>query len=331
MGGMRRRRFLFATGAMLATSLARPQTGSVHRVVFVQNIRPPEPWTILASFSAEMQVLGHVHGRNLQIEVLVCERDLRDLDAVAERAVAGRPDVLLAFEPIAQAIRAKTQSIPIVLTGAFDPVKAGLAKSLRHPGMNVTGMTQLNDQLPAKHLEILREIHPGLARVGQLLDESASGCNITEANTRQAVRDIGAEYLSYRVWNRSSIESAFADMKRNAPDVLMTCPSAVLYAFRHVLFENVLRRRIPLTSYISHSVPRGVLFAYGSSLHHIYRRLAVYVDRILRGAHPGELPIEQPTVFELVVNLDTARDLGLAIPQSVLVRADRIVGPGGGE
>jgi putative ABC transport system substrate-binding protein len=331
MGGNQRRQFLIAAGGLLAAGLARAQVGGVHRVVFVQNIKPAEPWTVLESFRAAMQELGHEHGRNLQIEVLVCERDLSNLPAVVDAAIARKPHVLLAFEPIAQVLRAKTQSIPIVLTGAFDPVKAGLAFSLRRPGMNVTGMTQLNDQLPAKHLEVLREIHPRLTRVGQLLDESASGCKITEANTRQAARSVGAAYMPYRVSDQSSIQSAFDRMQRDAPDALMTCPSAVLYAYRDLLFENALRQRLPLTSYISHSVPRGVLFAYGSSLHHIYRRLAVYVDRILRGAQPGELPIEQPTAFELVVNLDTARDLGLTIPQSVLVRADRVVGPGGGE
>lgn len=328
---MQRRQFLIAVGGLFAARLARAQVGGVHRVVFVQNIKPAAPSTLLESFRMAMQELGHENGRNLQIEVLVCERDLSDLPAVVDAAIARRPHVLLAFEPIAQVLRAKTQSTPIVLTGAFDPVKAGLAYSLRRPGMNVTGMTQLNDQLPAKHLEVLREIHPRLTRIGQLLDESASGCKITEANTRQAARGVGAAYIPYRVSDQSSIESAFDRMQRDAPDVLMTCPSAVLYAYRELLFENVLRRRIPLTSYISHSVPRGVLFAYGTDLHHIYRRLAVYVDKILRGAQPGELPIEQPTVFELVVNLDTARDLGLTIPQSVLVRADRVVGPGGGE
>ncbi len=331
MAGMQRREFLIAAGGLFAARLALAQPGEVHRVAFVQNIRPAKPSTLLESFRVAMQELGHVHGGNLQIDVLVCERDLSNLPEVVDEAIALKPHVLLAFEPIAQVLRAKTQSIPIVLTGAFDPVKAGLAYSLRRPGMNVTGMTQLNDQLPAKHLEVLREIHPRLARVGQLLDESASGCKITEANTRQAASSIGAVYMPYRVMDRVSIESAFEKMRGDAPDVLMTCPSAVLYAFRDFLFENVLRQRVPLTSYISHSVPRGVLFAYGSNLHHIYRRLAVYVDRILRGARPGELPIEQPTVFELVVNLDTAKDLGLTIPQSVLVRADRVVGPGGGE
>ena len=331
MAGIRRRQIVIGAGALLAASLARTWADVVHRVVFVHNIRPAEPWTILESFRAEMQKFGHVHGRNLQIEVLVCERDLSNLGAVVDDAIARRPDVLLAFEPIAQVMRAKTQTIPIVLTGAFDPVKAGLAHSLRQPGMNVTGMTQLNDQLPAKHLEILREIYPRLERVGQLLDESASGCKITEANTVRAVRSSGLAYVPYHVSDGASIRRAFEEMQGRPANVLMTCPSAVLYSYRDLLFESVLRQRIPLTSYISHSVPRGVLFAYGTNLHHIYRRLAVYVDRILRGAKPGDLPIEQPTVFELVVNLDTAKDLGLTVPQSVLVRADRIVGPGGGE
>jgi len=242
-----------------------------------------------------------------------------------DEALARKPNVLLAWESIAQVIRSKTKTVPIVLTGALDPVRAGLARSLPRPGLNVTGMAQLNDQLPGKHMEILREILPRLARVGQLVDQKASGCKVAETHSLQAARNIGCVLVPYHVSNRAEIERAFDEMARNPPDALLPCPSPVLYSFRDVLFENVLRLRIPLTSYIVGNVPRGVLFAYAANFHDIYRRLATYVDKILRGAQPGDLPIEQPTTFELVVNLGTAKALGLAVPRSILLRADRVI------
>jgi putative ABC transport system substrate-binding protein len=212
-----------------------------------------------------------------------------------------------------------------VLVGSLDPVKAGLAQSLARPGLNVTGLAQLNEQLPAKHMELLREILPRLARVGQLVDRNASGCKVVEEHARNAANGMRCELLPYYVSNRAEIESAFAQMEHDRPDALLPCPSTVLYSFRDVLFENVLRLRIPLTSYIVANVPRGVLFAHAANLVDLYRRSANYVDRILRGAKPGDLPIEQPTTFELVVSLGTAKALGLAVPQSILLRADRIV------
>lgn len=174
-------------------------------------------------------------------------------------------------------------------------------------------------------MEILREILPRLQRVGQLVDERASGCKVAAAHSLQAARSIGCTLIPYYVSNGAEILQAFAQMERDPPDALLPCPSAVLYSHRDVLFENVLRLRIPLTSYIVGRVPRGVLFAYAASFNGIYHRAAGYADRILRGANPGDLPIEQPTTFELVVNLGTAKVLGLAVPQSILLRADRIV------
>ena len=284
-----------------------------------------EPHLGIPAFEAAMRELGYVQGGNLALDVLETRRDTTDLAAVIDAAIARKPDVLVTWESFAQAMRAKSTVIPIVLTGSIDPVKAGLARSLSRPGLNVTGITQLNDQLPAKHIEILREILPRLGRVGQLVDRNASGCKIAEAHALRATQDLGCQFQPYYVSNRAEIESAFARMEKDRPHALLPCPTPVLYAFRDLLFENVLRLRIPLTSYIVANVPHGVLFAYASSLPDVYRRAAGYVDRILRGANAGNLPIEQPTNLELVVNLGTAKVLGLAVPQSVLLRADRVV------
>lgn len=319
-----RRDLLLTAGGMLAASLARGQVGKIHRVVMVI-VQSPEPKRGIEAFVTAMRELGYVQGRNLSFEVLEARPDASDLPAVAAEAIARKPDVLLAWESLSQELRARTTTIPIVLTGSLDPVRAGLAKSLSRPGLNVTGFGQLNELLPAKHMELLREFLPRMKRVGQLVDTSAGGCKVAEAHSEKAAQGIGCSLMPYYVSNRAEIENAFAQMALDPPDALLPCPAPVLYAHRELLFENVLRLRIPLTSYIVANVPRGVLFAHAASLPDLYRRAAGYVDRILRGANAGDLPIELPTSFELVVNLGTAKALGLAVPQSVLLRADKVI------
>jgi putative ABC transport system substrate-binding protein len=318
---------LFVGFTLLAAPLpAGAQTGRTYRVALVRVGEPGgegEPY--VQTFRTAMRDLGYVEGSNLTVDVRWADRDVRRLPALLDEVIALKPDVLVGWESLAQVLRTKTTSIPIVLSGALDPVKAGLAQSLRRPGMNVTGVTQLNDQLPAKHIEILREILPRLARVGQLVDENAFGCKLVEEQARQAARSVGAVLIPYHVANRGDLERAFSQMEKNRPDALLPCPTPVLFAFRDLLFENVVRLRIPLTSFVVANVPVGVLFAYATSLHEMYRRAATYVDKILKGAKPSDLPIEQPTKFELVLNLKTAKALGLTIPQSVLVRADEII------
>jgi len=324
---MRRRDFLLSGVAALALvkADALAQRGDRYHVILVRT-RSREREPAVREFLQEMRLLGYVEGRNLKFEEMVARRDASDLSQAVERAVAQNPDVIVAWESIAQVVRSRTTRIPIVLPGSVDPVRAGLARSLSRPGLNVTGFAQLNDRLPAKHIEILREMLPGLKRVGQLVDRTASGCRVVEAQASAAAQSMGCALTPYYVSNQEEIEQAFARMAKDPPDALLPCPAAVLYSFRELLFANVLRLRIPLTSYITDNVPHGVLFAYAASLDELYRRSAGFVDRILRGANPGDLPIEQPTNFRLVVNLETARALALAVPDAILLRADRVIG-----
>jgi putative ABC transport system substrate-binding protein len=313
------------TIALVVTPLvATAQIARTYRVAVLANPTPEMP-AYLQTFRASMLALGYTEGRNLSLDVRDTDPELMRVPTLVDELIAMNPDVLVGWESVAQVMRAKTTSIPIVLTGAIDPVRAGLAQSLRRPGMNVTGIAQLNDQLPAKHIEIMREILPRLARVGQLVDTTASGCKLVEEQARQAAGTFGAALVSYYVSNRDEIQRAFAEMEKERPDVLLPCPSAVLASFRNMLFENAVRLRIPLTSFVVANVPQGVLFSYAASRHEQFRRAAVYVDKILKGTNPGDLPIEQPTSFELVINLKTARTLGLRIPPSVLLRADRVI------
>jgi putative ABC transport system substrate-binding protein len=278
-----------------------------------------------ATFRDAMRKLGYAEGRNVIYVESDAGADQQKLAQAAAELIALKPDVLVAWESLAIALHAKTRSIPIVLTGGFDPVGAGLAHSLRRPGMNVTGVTQLNAELPAKHIELLMEILPRASRVGMLFDTNSSGCALVERSVRAAAQRIGKTLVVYKTSSKADIERAFAQMANDRPDALLPCPSFVLLNHRDLLFSEGLRLRIPWTSFVVDNLPLGVLFAHSSSRNDEYRAAAAYVDRVLRGAKPEELPIEQPSRFELAVNLKTAKALGITVPRSLLLRADRVI------
>jgi len=244
---------------------------------------------------------------------------------LAEELIALKPDVLVSDGNAARLLREKTTSIPIVLTTSTDLVADGVAVSLSHPGLNVTGVAMPLDQLTAKHIELMREIRPGLRRVGMLVDSSGDRCKIVEDAARQASRTLRIIFVPYPVTNRNEIEHAFVRMQTQAPDVLLPCPVALLFNNRDLLYESAIRLRIPFTSFVTATLPLGVLFSYTPSFTDGYRRAATYVDKILKGTRPGDLPFEQPTKLDLVINLKTARAFGLTVPPLVLLRADRVI------
>jgi putative ABC transport system substrate-binding protein len=316
--------FLLAVALLLAAPLASAQAGKVYRVASIDPATE-EGKAGRQAFRDAMHALGYVEGRNVIYETRTPDLDFRQVPALVDELVASKPDVLVGTEAVAQIMRAKTTSIPIVLSVALDPVRAGLARNLRRPGLNVTGNAQLNDLLSPKHIELMREILPRLGRIGQLVDTTQSNCKVIEEASRTAAKRVGATLVSYNVRNRADLERAFAQMETERPDVLLPCPTDVLFNHRDLLFENVLRLRIAYSSFIVGNLPQGVLFAYAASISDLQRKAATYVDKILKGAKPGDLPIEQPTKFELVVNLKTAKALGIKVPQSVLLRADRVI------
>jgi putative ABC transport system substrate-binding protein len=182
------------------------------------------------------------------------------------------------------------------------------------------------EQLGPKHIELMREMLPRLARVGQLLDTNVPGSKVAEENARQAAKQLGIAYIPYYVASRADVEKVFAEMEKVRPDALVPgAGSGMLFGLRLMVIENALRLRILLSSSVAEFPEAGALMSYGQSLAEGFRLAATYVDRILKGAKPGDLPIEQPTKFELVINMKTARTLGLTIPQSILIRADRVI------
>lgn len=327
MARIQRKRPGILLSGIMAAMLAGPavaQRGDAPRVVYFSSAGA-ESKAYEDSFRSGLRDLGYVEGKNLILEVRRLDLDNKGVDAAVDEALASKPTVLVTWETVAQVMHRKTTTVPIVIYGAVDPVKAGLADSLRRPGRNVTGIAQLNSILPSKHLEIAREIFPRFSRLGVFVDEGASTCNLIEENALRAARELNVELFSYRVQDGKDIENAFAQIERDRPDMLLPCPSRVMFNYRKLLFDNAARLRIPFSSFVVANVPDGVLFAYAADLHEMRRRAAVYVDKILKGAKPGDLPIEQPTNFQLVVNLRTAKALNINVPRAMLIRADRVI------
>jgi putative ABC transport system substrate-binding protein len=313
---------VFVVTVVTAPHLAQAQAG-IHRVALLMPFSTAEALPYRDAFFEGMRHLGYVEGRNVVFDVRTSDRDRARVSALLDDMISLKPDVLVSDGNAAELMRAKTTSIPIVLAVSGDPVRAGLAHSWARPGMNLTGI--VGPALASKHIEIMREIIPQLARVGVFVDITASACDTLEESARQAARTLGAVLVAYPVANREEIVRAFSRMDKQRPDMLIPCPTAMLFNNRDLLFESAVRLRIPFTSFVVANLPLGVLFSYSVSFVDGYRKAATYVDKILKGAKPGDLPLEQPTRFELVINMKTARTFGLTIPPSLLLRADQVI------
>ena len=248
------------------------------------------------------------------------------LGALAEEFVRLPVDVILAVNTgAAQAAKKATVSIPIVVTRVADPVKSGLVPSLARPGGNLTGVTFMPDDLAAKQLQLLREVVPGISRVAHLWYANNPGASVVLKTIESASSRLGLQLLRLPVRSPTDFPTAFQAASRGRAAALTVNDDAMVTKHRAHILELAARYSLPVVSFYGEFVDAGGLMAYGASPPAIYRRAAYYVDRILRGAKPSDLPIEQPTKFELVINLKTAKTLGLTIPPSLLARADQVI------
>jgi putative ABC transport system substrate-binding protein len=305
---------------------ASAQAGKTYRVAMLEPFSTAEARPYRQAFVGAMRDLGYIEGRNIVYDIRTADRDTARVPALVDELIALKPDVVVVGEDTARLVQSKAPSTPIVLSGSRDPVASGLAHSLARPGMNVTGVSQFLNELAGKHVGIMHDIVPRLRRVGLIFDATIpKGCKAVEDGAREAARTVGASFVSYPAGDRDGIERAFARMEKERVDVLLPCPTPLMFNNRDLLFDRAVRLRIPVTSFVVENLPFGVLFSYSGSFTEGYRRAATYVDKILKGARAGDLPIEQPTRLELVINLKTARAIGLTIPPSVLLRADRTI------
>ena len=326
---MNRRDTLFALLALGAASPAlqvRAQAGKTHRVASAwmateATVRPYEQ-----AFLDALQKLGHVVGRNLVYESRYADGEPARLPGLIDELIALKPDLLAGIEQVARVMKGRTSTIPIVLTSSSDPVAARLVQSLARPGGNVTGSSTNYEQLGPKHIELMRELLPRMTKVAQLYDTNVPSSKAAEVNARQSAKKLGLSFFPYYVASRADVERAFVEMARNRPDALMGgAGSGMLFGLRQLTIENTARLRIADISTVASYADLGGLMSYGPSLEEAFRLAATYVDRILKGARPADLPVQQPTRFEMVINLKTAKALGVTIPQSVLLRADRVI------
>src|SRR6266567_1746525 len=318
---------LLALGAAPFAAEAQQAT-KVARIGYLGNtLGAPDP---LEAFLQGLRDLGYVEGRNLVIEYRDAEGKVDRLPALAAELVALKVDVLVTTVGTHIALVAKqaTRTLPIVFTSVADPVTTGLVTSLARPGGNVTGLSSLNPELVGKRLELLTQAVPGVSRVAVLWLPGALG-ERTDKNmfkeAEAAARALGVRLQVVEARGPADIDTAFSEMTRAHAGALIVLPSNVFRREHRRLVDLAAKNRLPAVYPWRDVVDAGGLMSYGANLADSYRRAATYVDKILKGAKPGDLPVEQPTKIELVINLKTAKDLGLTIPQSMLALADEVI------
>jgi putative tryptophan/tyrosine transport system substrate-binding protein len=281
------------------------------------------------AFSQGLRDLGYVEGRNLVIEYRSAEGNLDRFPALAAELVTLKVEVIVAAStPPALAAKRATSTIPVVFAAAADAVASGLVTSLAHPGGNVTGLSFLAPELVGKCLEQLKQAVPRVSRVAVLSHPGALGERTERDMLKRAevtARGLGVRLQFLEARRPADFDKAFSEMNKGRAGALTVLTSIMLFDERRRLVDLATKNRLPAVYPWREAVDAGGLMSYGANLNDLYRRAATYVDKILKGAKPADLPVEQPTKFELVINLKTAKSLGLTIPQSVLGRADDVI------
>jgi putative ABC transport system substrate-binding protein len=325
----KRRKIIIALGASALTapfgSFAQQQS-KVWRVGFLSSrSRPASLDTdVYGGFPRGMRELGYVEGKNLTIEWRFAENKHDRLTELAAELVQLKVNVIVAAGAIAiRAAQKATATIPIVMVNAADPVRDGFVKSLAHPGGNMTGLSHLSSELGPKQLQILHSMVSKLSRVAVLWDPANSASTL--ARIQAAAQKLGVKILPAGVRSASEIEKAFSEMAQEKAGGLVVAREGITVQQVRQIAELAAKNRLPSISGISDYAEVGGLMSYGTNSADQFRRAASYVDRILKGAKPADLPVEQPTKFELVINRKTAKALGLTIPQSLLLSADKVI------
>jgi putative tryptophan/tyrosine transport system substrate-binding protein len=326
--GMNRRRALIALACATALPalVAQAQT-RIWRigVLSLRKVFPNEP--DVSALPRQLRQLGYVEGRNLKLDWHSANGRYERLPGLAREVAAGNPDVIVAAgTPSVAAAQKATATIPIVMTVVSDPIGSGFVKSLAHPGGNITGITNLTGDLGAKQLELLRRIAPHISRVGVLVNPTNPGNGLVLRNVESVASKGGPKLLVVEASRPDEIQVAFPQFSKEHVGAVMVLPDGFMIGQRREIAQLAVEHHLPTIFATRDHVDAGGLMSYGPNFAELYGRAALYVDKILKGAKPAELPVEQPANLELVINMKTAKALSITVPQDLLLRASELVG-----
>jgi putative tryptophan/tyrosine transport system substrate-binding protein len=320
-----RRRFLATTGA---ATLTAPLVGEAQQAVpKIGVLQVGTATNMFEALKQGMRERGYVEGQHVVFEYRSGEGRSERLHEAAAELVRIKVDLIVtSTDQAIAAVKQQTQTIPIVMANSTDPVGTGFVASLARPGGNITGNSAMSPELSGKRLQLLKEVIPGLSRIAILWNPDVRGAVLDYRETESAARSLRLHVQSGEVSRADDLERAFPAMTRGRAEALIVpAVSPVMYSNRNEIARLAQRSRLPSMFGTRDFAEAGGLIAYGPSAADQWRRAATYVDKILKGAKPGDLPVEQPRKFELVINLKTAKTLGLTIPPSLLQRADRVI------
>jgi len=312
---------------LAAPFAAEAQQVATRRIGFLETSSPsPARVELLETLRQRLRELGWVEGQNIAFESRFGEGKPDQIQRLAAELVGLKVDIIVTSgTPATQAAKQATRTIPIVMTQLADPVGTGLVASLGRPGGNVTGLTTQDADLGGKRLELLLQVVPRVSRLALLIDETNPGTVLIAKGTQAAAASLGLRLQSLGVRDPGELDRAFAAMKEARAGALMVESSSMLFTWRERLADLALKNRLPTMFAQRQYAEAGGLMAYSADVSDLFRRAATFVDKILKGAKPADLPVEQPAKWEFVVNLKTAKALGLTIPQSLLLQATQVI------
>jgi putative tryptophan/tyrosine transport system substrate-binding protein len=327
VAGLRALVVVFVLGVLVAPVGVDAQQASKSYTIGFLSISPHERVAhLLRALEEGLRDLGYAEGRNVAFVHRFADGQPERLPALAENLVQLKPSIIVAYgATAARAAKRATADIPIVMMIHPDPVSSGLVASMAKPGGNVTGLARLSQELSVKRLEILKDAMPGLSRVAVVWYQGSRDGERSVHEIEKAAQPLGVQVQVFGIRGPGDLETAFAGMKHAHADAVITVPSTMLFDNHPVIAALAAKHRLPGIFPDSEFVEAGGLMAYGARLSDEFRRAAMYAAKILRGAKPADLPVEEPTKLEFVINLKTAKALGRVIPPSTLIRADRVL------
>jgi putative tryptophan/tyrosine transport system substrate-binding protein len=318
-------KFAILLGALLfalCVSAEAQQPEKLRKIGLLEQVGGPA--ANIAAFRQGLRGLGYIEGQNIVLESRSGE-SREQLTELANELVRQKVDLIVAVGPAAVAAKRATATVPIVFLFSGDPIEAGFIDSLAHPGRNMTGITWLAFELVGKRLEILKEVAPRVSRVAVLASPAHPGEQRELKETQSTARALGITLQHNQVRDTAEVDSALDKIVKENANALLVFPDPVTNTHRKQIAEFAAKRRLPSMFGRKEPVEDGGLISYGPKLEEVYRRIPVHVDKILKGAKPADLPTELPTKFEFVINLNTAKQIGLTIPPNVLARADKVI------